>query len=61
VVHRLVDQAVTSAERDVALLVVDDEREHADKADDALVADPMLQEFDQPCLVDPIEEASDVG
>jgi hypothetical protein len=33
----------------------------AHKAYDALVANPMLQESDQPCLVDPVEEASDIG
>src|SRR6516162_6013639 len=32
-----------------------------DQADDAPVADPMLQEADQPFLVDLIEERSDVG
>jgi hypothetical protein len=31
------------------------------QAQDALIADPVLQEPDQPLLVDPIEEASDVG
>jgi site-specific DNA recombinase len=32
-----------------------------DQADDAPVADPMLQEADQPFLVDLVEERSDVG
>src|ERR1700694_911436 len=32
-----------------------------DQADDASVADPMLQEADQPFLTDLVEERSDVG
>src|SRR5690242_8295976 len=32
-----------------------------DQADDAPVADPMLQEADQPLLVDLVEERADVG
>src|SRR6266581_5977436 len=32
-----------------------------DQADDAPVADPMLQEADQPLLVDLVEERSDIG
>src|SRR6516162_1324412 len=32
-----------------------------DQADDAPVADPMLQKTDQPLLVDLVEERSDVG
>ena len=30
------------------------------EGDDALVANPMLQKPDQPCLVDPVKEASNV-